>query len=188
MSTKNIWPRLVTVPGLRGSEEAHWQSWLERRYEGAVRVEQDDWNVPNLRDWALRVRDTIEAVRGPLVLAAHSYGCLATAHALAGPLQAEVLGALFVAPAYPRKFDFAGRFEPRRLGLPSIVVGSTNDPWMPLEGARELALMLGSGFIHLGSVGHINTASGFGPWPYGQQLVETLMNTGTPLRRGRLAA
>ena len=39
-------PRLVTVPGLHGSEEAHWQTWLERQFAHSLRVEQADWEAP----------------------------------------------------------------------------------------------------------------------------------------------
>ncbi|MGF6775978.1 putative alpha/beta hydrolase family esterase [Paraburkholderia sp. GAS334] len=135
--SKSTWPpRLVTVPGLHGSEGAHWQTWLERQFARSLRVEQADWDAPDLNGWAQSVRDLIARERGPLVLAAHSFGCLATAHALQQATHAaDVAGVLFVAPASPEKFAFAGAFEARRLGVPSILIGSETDPWMPLAGA-----------------------------------------------------
>lgn len=184
--SKSTWPpRLVTVPGLYGSEGAHWQTWLERQFARSLRVEQADWDAPDLAVWARNVRDLLARERGPFVLAAHSFGCLATAHALLqGSLAADVAGVLFVAPASPAKFRFAGAFEPQRLGLPSIVIGSDTDPWMPVAQAGEMAQRFGSTFVNLGDAGHINTAAGFGPWPRAKYFVDTLVHCAAPLRLG----
>jgi predicted alpha/beta hydrolase family esterase len=175
---QNEWPpRLVTVPGLRGSEDAHWQSWLERQFARSLRVEQKDWDEPCLERWARAVGELIARERGPFVLAAHSYGCLAAAHALLryAPM-VNVAGVLFVAPASPEKFVSAGMFRARRLNVPTILVGSETDPWMPLAEARELARRLGSAFFNLGTAGHINTEAGFGPWPRAKYFVDTLIH------------
>lgn len=182
--SKSMWPpRLVTVPGLHGSEAGHWQTWLERQFAHSLRVTQDDWDAPQVAGWAQRVTETLDDARGPLVLAAHSFGCLATAHALAGGVHAgKVAGVLFVAPASPQKFTYAGAFEARRLGVPSILIGSETDPWMPLADARVLARQLGGAFVNLGDVGHINVASGFGPWPRAKHFIDTLIRCAAPLR------
>jgi uncharacterized protein len=182
---KSIWPpRLVTVPGLHGSEGAHWQTWLERQFARSLRVEQDDWDAPHLAGWAQSVLDLLARERGPFVLAAHSFGCLAAAHALAQPDAplAEIAGVLFVAPASPAKFTFAGAFDGRRLAVPSIVIGSETDPWMPLEEARELARRIGGAFVNLGDAGHVNTAAGYGPWPRAKYFIDTLIHCAAPLR------
>jgi predicted alpha/beta hydrolase family esterase len=176
-------PRLVTVPGLHGSEGAHWQTWLERQFARSLRVEQADWDAPDVAGWANSLRELLARERGPFVLAAHSFGCLATAHALQQASYAnEIVGVLFVAPASPHKFAFAGPFEARRVGVPSILIGSETDPWMPLAGARELAQRFGSAFVNLGDAGHINTAAGFGPWPRAKYFVDTLVHCAAPLR------
>jgi predicted alpha/beta hydrolase family esterase len=167
----------VTVPGLHGSEEAHWQSWLERQFPRSLRVEQSDWDMPNLDGWARSVAQLLTRERGPFVIAAHSYGCLATAHAFTRYIShADVVGILFVAPASPEKFMSVGKFAAQRLGVPSILVGSETDPWMPVREARELARQLGSTFVNLGEAGHINTAAGFGPWPRAKFFIETLVH------------
>lgn len=57
---KSTWPpRLVTVPGLHGSEGAHWQTWLERQFARSLRVEQADWEAPDLAVWAKSLRDLL---------------------------------------------------------------------------------------------------------------------------------
>jgi predicted alpha/beta hydrolase family esterase len=182
--TRSTWPpRLVTVPGLHGSEGAHWQTWLERQFARSLRVEQANWDAPDLALWAQSLRELLARERGPFVLAAHSFGCLATAYALQqAPFAHDVVGVLFVAPASPRKFDFAGPFDARRVGVPSILIGSETDPWMPLADARDLARRFGSAFVNLGDAGHINTAAGFGPWPRAKYFIDTLVHCAAPLR------
>lgn len=176
-------PRLVTVPGLHGSDGAHWQSWLERQFARSLRAGQDDWDAPDLAVWSAALANCLAAERGPFLLAAHSFGCLVAAHALLrGVLDADIVGVLFVAPASPEKFRFAGPFEAAKLAVPSILIGSETDPWMPLEGARTLAQQLGSAFVNLGDAGHINTAAGFGPWPRARYFVDTLVHGAAPAR------
>ena len=173
----------MTVPGLHGSDGAHWQSWLERQFPRSLRVEQDDWDAPDLKAWGNVLDDLLARERGPFLLAAHSFGCLVAAHALqhrAGG--ADVVGVLFVAPASPDKFRFAGALDARRLNVPSILIGSETDPWMSLADAREMAQRFGSAFVNLGDAGHINTAAGFGPWPRAKYFVDTLVHLEAPRR------
>ncbi|MDR5835997.1 alpha/beta hydrolase [Caballeronia sp. LZ034LL] len=175
---------LITVPGLHGGEGAHWLTWLARQMPGAQRVEQQDWDAPHLQTWSDAVRDVLADVNGPVVLATHGFGSLAAAHALAHqahpargafrPLDATVLGVLFVAPASPARSRFAGVFDARRLEVPSLVVGSTTDPWLAIDEARALAQRWNSAFVNLGDAGHIDTSAGFGPWPLARHFVETL--------------
>lgn len=181
-SLKSNWPpRLLTVPGLYGSGEAHWQSWLERQFSKARRVQQDNWEQPELGAWSDAVRAALEDTNSPCVLAAHSFGCLATVHALRRHWE-NVAGVLLVAPASPAKFDIGRALEYRRLPVPSIVVSSENDPWITLGEARTLASAWGSAFINLGHAGHVNAAAGFGPWPRAKFLVDTLVHCAAPLR------
>jgi predicted alpha/beta hydrolase family esterase len=176
-------PRLVTVPGLHGSDGAHWQSWLERQFPRSLRVVQDDWDAPDLDVWGRALEGVLARERGPFVLAAHSFGCLVVAHALSrGARGADIAGVLFVAPASPDKFRFAGALNARRLDVPSILIGSETDPWMSLAGAEKLAQQLGSAFVNLGDAGHINTAAGFGPWPRAKYFIDTLAHCEAPRR------
>jgi len=70
--------RLLVVPGLRDSGAAHWQTWLQLRHPGSVRVYQRHWSKPDLDAWAARIGETIDAAGpGPWVAAAHGFGCLA---------------------------------------------------------------------------------------------------------------
>ena len=182
----------LVVPGLYGSGSDHWQTWLQSRVADAQRVEQDDWNVAALDQWAGRVGDAIDRTVGQVWLIAHSFGCLATV--FAAVVRADrVAGALLVAPTNPYRFIASGlqvnasalttlssdasdtitdRIPQQTLGFPSILVASSNDPWMRLTAASVWANRWGSQFECIGRAGHINVESGFGPWPHGLDLFE----------------
>ncbi len=159
-------PRLIVAPGLHGSGAEHWQSWLEAQVDGAVRVEQDAWSEPDLERWSDRVADTVRAAGpGPHVVVAHSFGCLATLRALRRDPRLPIAHALLVAPAEPARFGVAPLLPQAHVACDTTLVASDTDPWMSAASARAWALCWGSDWINLGDVGHINVASGFGPFP-----------------------
>jgi predicted alpha/beta hydrolase family esterase len=183
--------RVLIIPGLHDSGPAHWQTWLQSQYVDAVRVQQHDWACPDLDAWSQRIAETLSrhSARTRWVAVAHSFGTLALAHHLATGRADSALGdadgvglrhggiaaALMVAPADPLKFGLEARLRRRTLGLPLTVIGSEDDPWMPLDRAREWAHVWGAGFRNLGRAGHINTESGFGPWPLARHKVDHLI-------------
>ncbi len=62
-----------------------------------------------------------------------------------------------------------------KLPFPSILVTSEDDPWIKLSRARQVAEAWGSRLVSIGPAGHINTASGHGPWPEGRRLLDELL-------------
>lgn len=185
--------RVLVIPGLHDSGPGHWQTWLQRQYTGAVRVVQRDWADPQLDDWADRIDQTLarHAPQTEWIAVAHSFGCLALAHHLsrtarAGSTQVGgIRAALLAAPADPLKFGVADRLPTAGLGLPTTLIASENDPWMPLERARDWAHHWGARFVNLGRAGHINAESGHGPWPLARYHVDHMVRDRQ--RRQRLA-
>ncbi|TAH48147.1 MAG: alpha/beta hydrolase [Betaproteobacteria bacterium] len=177
----------LIVPGFHGSGPLHWQTWIEERLPGAQRVRSIDWEAPVLARWAGAVRDEIDAAPHAVWLVAHSFGCLASVVAVADRPE-KVAGALLVAPADPRRFGpfglrdadaddsecIAGWLPDAPLECPSTVVASSTDPWVRLENAALWAERWGSRLIDIGDAGHINTESGFGPWPFGLELLTAM--------------
>lgn len=158
---------VIVVPGKGNSESTHWQSWLERRLLYVERVRQRDWTQPVLDEWADNVASAIVRAERPPLVVAHSFGCLATAYALlrhADTLPA-VAGAILVAPADPRRFALNEEELLHPLPCRSLVVVSSNDPWMSKTRALRFANAWQASTHHAGRVGHMNVASGFGPWP-----------------------
>lgn len=162
--------RVLIAPGLHNSGPEHWQSRWQRLFPAFERIEQDDWEVPDLARWSARVDEVRRRDRRPTLVVAHSFGSLATVHSLARD-PAGIAAVLMVAPADPDKFDVASLLPQQPLPVPSIMVGSTNDPWMAAPRAELWARRWGSRFIDGGALGHINAESGLGDWPDG---LETL--------------
>jgi predicted alpha/beta hydrolase family esterase len=163
----------LIVPGLHNSGPTHWQSWFATQLPDSRRVEQANWETTCLSDWATRVREEIDAIGEKLWIVAHSFGCLATVTAgLVRPDQ--ILGALLVAPADPQRFGEPTVLLEERLPFPSLVVASSNDPWVKAHAAEYWAGQWGSQYLNIGQAGHINVDSGHGPWPEGLRLFEQL--------------
>ena len=172
-------PTIVIVPGWRDSGPGHWQSLWAESIVGTVRVQQDNWISPTRNAWVTRIAETVLAQHGPVVLVAHSLGCIASTH-LPPEVAARVQGALLVAPADPERraplVDFAPvPYQP--LPYRSVVVASSNDPYCPVRTAGAYARSWGSEFVRLQNAGHINIDSGFGAWPLGLALLQSLVET-----------
>ena len=192
----------LIVPGYHGSGDAHWQTWFEQQLPRARRVDSIDWESPQVRVWSAQIIRALESARQPVWIVAHSFGCLATVWASV-QVADKVAGVFLVAPADPWRFAHEGlhelvkRTEPVRsvaenlpkslLPFPSVVIASTNDPWVKLTTAGFWAQHWGSYFINLGDAGHINTDAGFGPWPQGLALLRELQSIHGALPRGTVS-
>lgn len=169
-------PTVIIVPGWRDSGPGHWQSLWAASLPGARRVVQDDWITPNRTAWVASLAQQILQAPGPVVIAAHSLGCIATSH-LPPAAAARIQGALLVAPADPERRAVLNDFAPvphARLPYRSIVVASSNDPYCPVRLAGAFARAWGSEFVRLQDAGHINVESGHGEWPLGLALLQSL--------------
>ncbi len=94
--------RYLIVPGWQGSPEDHWQSHWQNNLPNSARVAQDDWLTPRREDWVAALAEAIAADSTPVILIAHSLGCITVAHwAASAPVQflRQVRGALLVSPA-----------------------------------------------------------------------------------------
>ena len=168
----------VIVPGVGGSEHDHWQSWLQRQLKSCSRVQQQDWNKPVLHEWIEQFFKTVQSIQEPIQIVAHSFGCLTTVAALAQhpELNQNIKNLVLVAPANPARFGDAGfaresqndyqqYFHQLKLQVPTQMIISENDPWLNFQDALQLAKAWKIKPKNLGQVGHINVASGFGPFP-----------------------
>ena len=174
--------QIIIVPGWRDSGPGHWQSLWAERLPNAVRVVQDDWISPTRRAWVATLERNILAAPGPVVVVAHSLGCIATAH-VAPEVAQRIQGALLVAPADPERRAVLNDFAPvpyARLPYRSVLVASSNDPFCPIRLAGAYARAWGSEFVRLQQAGHINVESGFGEWPLGLALLHSLTDVLVP--------
>ena len=178
---------ILFVPGLRDYVADHWQTLLAEQTPGSRTVPP---LTENKLSRAARVEALDRAVReieGPILLVAHSAGCLTLAHWARQGLTGQIRGALLATPAdieralpagYPTPEELqAGGWLPvprGQLPFPSTLAGSSNDPLCARDRAGELATAWNSLFVDLGEVGHLNPAAGFGPWPAAGELLAAL--------------
>lgn len=165
---------ILMVPGLTGSGPDHWQTRWEQKLSTARRVEQIDWDRPLKSDWVTRIVEAVKAAKRPVVLVAHSLGALAVMHAAPHLPRGKVLGAFLVAPPdlddpavnLPVEGDFAP-LPHKKAPFPVVLIASRNDHYCRWDRAAHLSTLWGAEFVDAGDAGHINTASGHGPWPEG---------------------
>lgn len=172
---------LLTVPGWHDSGPTHWQSRWERLHPDIRRVQQDDWERPDPGSWVAHLDAAVRAAGKPVVLMAHSLGCITLAHWVQETGGRGIAAALLVAPADVERTDAAPAlrgFAPiplTHLPFASRVVASDNDPCCSLPRAGELAGHWGADMVAIPSGGHLNASSGLGDWPTGQLLLHDLV-------------
>jgi predicted alpha/beta hydrolase family esterase len=175
--------RTLILPGFHNSDSGHWQSRWEASDETMERVIQDDWETPHCAEWVARLDQALERTGPETLLVAHSAGCVLVAHWAVGCSRGRVRGALLVAPSDPEAANFPSGptgFAPMplvRLAFPSVVVASSNDPFVTAIRAQAFAMAWGSEFVMIGEAGHINSASNLGDWPEGFSLLRGLRET-----------
>jgi uncharacterized protein len=169
---------LLLVPGYEGSGPDHWQHRMAGKLSTARIIEQPDWLFPSLSVAVGEIAQAVQAAQRPVVFIAHSAGTSLVAHAVPTLVQLGVIGKVrgaFLVSA-PSETSLAGLAQvdpalallPRNpLPFPSLLVASSNDPFATLEEAADLALAWGAQLVEAGEAGHINAASGHGPWPEG---------------------
>jgi predicted alpha/beta hydrolase family esterase len=182
-------PRILMQPGWQSSGSDHWQTLWERRLgSSASRVEQRDWFHLDKAEWVPTLASSIAGEERPVIVVAHSIGCIAAAMVLAGscnlgPEELEaarrkIAAVVLVAPAdteRPYADPEVAAFSPipsSALGAPALVIASTDDPYCSLERARAFASAWKADLHVVEAGGHINTDAGFGPWDDGWQLVQ----------------
>ncbi len=169
---------IVLVYGYDGSGPGHWQRWLEQQ----LREQQVPVCFPELPDpleprkdrWVSALADIVAKAQTPVTFVAHSLGCWAVDHFLNEHGSSNVGAALLVAPPSPHLlFDPVESFLPpprnRNAWAPiaakSLFVNSDDDDFASAEEIAAIAKHLGVRYETVAGAGHINAASGYGPWP-----------------------
>ena len=181
-------PTVLIVPGLRDHVEAHWQTLLAAQLPQVRTVPPMGREDLDCSKRLQAIEAAMATIAGPVVLVAHSGGCVMVAHWAHTSAHAHrVVGALLATPpdfdrpmpeGYPTlaALQASGWLPVPRQPLPFRSLGATsdNDPLATRERVLELARDWGSETLDLGAVGHLNPASGYGPWPMAKALIERL--------------
>ena len=181
-------PTVLIVPGLRDHVEAHWQTLLAAQLPQVHTVPPMGREVLDCARRVQAIEAAMVAIEGPVVIVAHSGGCVMVAHwAHTSQHAHRVVGALLATPpdfdqpmpeGYPTLAALhAGGWLPvprSPLPFPSLVATSDNDPLAAHDRVLALAQDWDSETVDLGAVGHLTPASGYGEWPMAQTLIARL--------------
>ncbi|WP_454901746.1 RBBP9/YdeN family alpha/beta hydrolase [Variovorax gossypii] len=173
-------PRILLLPGWQNSGPGHWQTRWEAVH-GDHRVEQHEWMRPLRGDWSIRLEEEVLASPGPVVLAAHSLGCiLVAAWASHSRNTHKVRGALLVAPGDLERDDLRQQIPGwapivrQPLPFPAVLIAANDDPYCEASRSRQMASDWGARFVDAGARGHLNAESGLGDWPEGRDLLNEI--------------
>lgn len=173
-------PRILLLPGWQNSGPGHWQTRWEAVH-GDHRVEQHEWMRPLRGDWSIRLEEEVLALPGPVVLAAHSLGCiLVAAWASHSRNTHKVRGALLVAPGDLERDDLRQQIPGwapivrQPLPFPAVLIAANDDPYCEASRSRQMASDWGARFVDAGARGHLNAESGLGDWPEGRDLLNEI--------------
>lgn len=170
----------VIVPGWHGSGSGHWQTWLADQLRAAgreVRVaDLPDPDEPRLAGWLAALRASLTGLPPDgFDLVAHSLGAVLWLHHVSDPAGTpRPARVALVAPPSPHAgLAELAEFLPPPLDVDAVraaadgtvLVGGDADPNLPegIAAAYGLPLKMATTVIEGG--GHLNTSSGYGPWP-----------------------
>ena len=174
-------PTVLILPGWQNSGAAHWQSRWEALH-GYARVQQHDWMRPLRGDWMMQLEEAVLAAPTPVVLVAHSLGCMLTAAwAQHSQNTHKVQAAFLVAPGDPEREELRAALKSwwpvvmDKLPFVAELLGSQNDPYCSFARAQQFAAAWGADFVDYGAAGHINADTGLGDWPDGHARLQALI-------------
>ncbi len=176
---------LLISSGYADSGPGHWQLAWAAAFPNSIKVIQEDWINPNRDAWVQALDAAIRSAILSVVLVGHSLGSTAIVHWASSNRGKEsigiIKGAFLVALPDPASVAYRALaingFDPlplNRLPFSSILVTSSNDPFVSLEKARYFASRLGSEFINVGKKGHIGSNSDVGEWNEGKELLRKI--------------
>jgi hypothetical protein len=167
--------KVLLLHGWGGSNSPHWQSWLAaeiaREYGSVSFLEFSDYDFPKLDVWKKELQKELETFKPDIVIC-HSLANILWFHLCSDASIEEVEKLFLVAPpSLECKIEELGSFfplsAPKKLyAKETLLVSSTNDPYMTLLEAKELEKKLNIEMKILQNAGHINADSGFGEWPW----------------------
>lgn len=173
---------ILFIPGHLTAADDHWQSRWQAKLSSARLIPRSAEGEAMREDWVGAIVAAVQNAEKPVVLVAHSLGIVAAIQAL--PLCGnKIAGAFLVSPpdleskssvgSQARKY---GDYPRDPLPFPSILVASNNDPHGSLDHAGDLANAWGSMLVEAGPSGHIDAASGHGPWPEGTMVFSQFLS------------
>lgn len=166
---------VLLAPGYSGGGPKHWMRVWHTAHPTWRRVSLADWLSTSPQEWENALARALTPLPKPAVVIAHSLGCITVAR-YAARGGGGIAGAFLVAPAdVERAPDLPmlrafGPIPRQPLPFPTMVAGSTDDPYAAWDRTVEFARAWDADLRGVGALGHINSDSDLGAWPVGQEL------------------
>lgn len=167
--------KVLILHGWGGSDFPHWQSWLAselvKDYGKVSFLKFSDFDSPKLDVWKKELEDELLDFK-PDIVVCHSLANTLWFH-LCNDININEVEKLFLVAPPSINCDIKELEEffpveiPKSLSAKNtILVTSTNDPYMNQDEAKELQHSLNIEMKVLENAGHINADSGFGKWDW----------------------
>lgn len=167
--------KVLLLHGWGGSNQPHWQCWLAgelaKEYGCVSFFEFSDFDTPKLDVWKKELLAHLQDFRPDIVIC-HSLANILWFHLCNDEALQEVHKLYLVAPpSLECKIEELQSFfpvqAPKKLYAKKILlITSTNDPYLSVEEADKLQKELEIAMHVIKDGGHLNAASGYGPWPW----------------------
>lgn len=165
--------KILLVHGWGGSNFPHWQSWLAgelaKEYGTVSFLKLSNFDFPDLAIWKKELQKEMRSFKPDIVI------CHSLANTLWFHLVNEIKKVkklyLVAPPSFTCNIKEIKEFFPLEIptitnAQESLLICSTNDPYMNINEAKTLQKTLKIEMKILPNAGHINASSGYGEWPW----------------------
>ncbi|QOY52245.1 RBBP9/YdeN family alpha/beta hydrolase [Candidatus Sulfurimonas baltica] len=167
--------KVLLLHGWGGSDFPHWQSWLAgeiaKEYGKVSFLKFSNIDFPNKNDWENELKTELEDFKPDIVIC-HSIANILWFH-ICNNLHVEKIEKLYMVapPSLKCNIEELKSFFPCKIptnlnAKESLLITSTNDPYLTQDEAKALQADLGIPMKVLDGAGHINAESGFGEWSW----------------------
>ena len=165
--------RVLLVHGWGGSDFPHWQSWLAgeiaKDYGQVSFLKFSNFDFPDLELWKKELQEELKSFEPDIVIC-HSLANTLWFHLSQSINQVQKLY-LVAPPSFTCEIEEIKSFFP--LPLPTqtqaketLLIGSTNDPYMKVDELQKLQKSLDVELKIIENAGHLNADSDYGEWPW----------------------
>jgi hypothetical protein len=167
--------KVLILHGWGGSDFPHWQSWLAgeiaKDYGTVSFLKFGNIDFPNKDEWKRELAKELEDFKPDIVIC-HSVANILWFH-ICNDLQITQVEKLYLVapPSFKCEIEELKSFFPCDIpenlrAKESLIITSTNDPYMSIDEAKSLQAALNIPMTVLDGAGHINAEGGYGEWPW----------------------
>jgi len=167
--------KILLLHGWGGSDFPHWQSWLAgeiaKDYGIVSFFKFDSPEFPIKKEWKDQLKKHLKDFNPDIVIC-HSLANLLWFHMCNEEKMIKIKKLFLVAvPSLKNEIAEVKTFFPIKVpknlyAENTILIASTDDPYMSLQEAKELQLLLDIPIKVLQDAKHINAQSGYGEWDW----------------------